>query len=351
MSQAASAPVANTASPAPQTADGGQVATTTSATDINRQDGGSSAVSQDAHEPREPRELGSTESIMDALADMDGDAASGEPDTGGESGSHVETEQSAPAADAPATWSPEEKAMFGQLPPALQQAVVRRETERERFAHAKAQETALARHQLGQLTQWAHQRMEQSLQVAQMSIEGDFAGIDWLALQKADPGTYLQLDAARRERYAMLQQTAAEHQRLSEFGMHQLRQAEAERLQGEYNAVMPQLAAVLGADMDKASVRKDVAAYLRSIGAPPEHIDGISHAYQLSMAVKAMLWDKAADTRAQAAQKVAAAPKVQKTSGRGTDSAERDPGRARDALRRNGSSTENVANALKHLGF
>lgn len=354
MSQAASAPVADTASPAQQ------VTATATATGT---DGGQSATSTTTTErdvtPREPRELGSTESIMDALADMDGDhAGSGQDGQDGEPGPEApETAQGsetppAEVPEAPSSWTPEEKAMFGQLPPELQQTVIRRETERERFVHTKAQETAQARHQLGQLTQWAEQQMGQSLQAAQMVLEGEYAGIDWLGLQKSDPAIFLQLDADRRERYAAIQRLAAQHQQIAEFGRVQAVQAEAAHLHAEADAAMPQLAAVMGKDVDKAAVRKDVVAYLQHLGAPPEHINGLTHAYQLTMAVKAMLWDKAAHTRAEAAKKVAAAPQMQKT-GRApvSDSGDRDPGRARDALKRHGSSTENVANALKHLGF
>ena len=360
MSQAASAPVANTASPAQQATDGGQISTT--ATTGTEYEGAS--VSREPREADTPRELGSTESIVDALADMDGESSGQERDTtapGTEAGPDASDPltqggdtppaQEQPAVGAPATWTPEEKALFGQLPPALQQAVARRETERERFVHAKTQETAQTRHNLDLFSQWISQNLDRSLQTAQMLMEGDYASIDWQRLKQSDPTTHAKLEERYRARYAKLARAAAENRQMAELGQLQARQIEGQRLEGEFDAAMPQVVAMVGANVSKTAVSDTVAAYLRHLGAPPEHVGGVTHAYQLTMAVKAMLWDQATHARARAAQKVAAAPRVQKTSGRGTDSTGRDPGRARDALRRRGSSTDNVADALKHLGF
>jgi hypothetical protein len=72
-----------------------------------------------------------------------------------------------PAIDAPASWTPEHKAAFAQLPPDTQQFLAARESERERFIHAKSQETAAARREV----ESASSQIQSFRQYAEMAEE------------------------------------------------------------------------------------------------------------------------------------------------------------------------------------
>lgn len=60
----------------------------------------------------------------------------------------AEAEPDLPPIKAPASWTAEEQAEFGELPRALQETVTRREAEREKFVQAKSQEAARVRTEL-----------------------------------------------------------------------------------------------------------------------------------------------------------------------------------------------------------
>jgi hypothetical protein len=311
----------------------------------------------------EPRILTSDEDIAAALGDDrsgdDNDGIDGsEADEGGLSGDGQDGRQAAdapPVVDAPATWTAEEKKLFAQMPPALQQAVSRREVEREQFVNARARETQEARQQRDHVSQWAASQLGPAVQAAQTAMEYEFAGIDWINLQKTDPAAFLQLDAMRRERTAAVEKAMGAYNQFmgqqKAMRQQQHKQHVAEHMNREFGQALPAVQALIGQGFEGKKFSADLSEYLKSVGAPEDHIKGIDFGYQLVLATKAMLYDKMQKTAQNAAQKVANAPQVQGVKGRQFGKGEGNPQAARDILRKNGSSTENVADALKHLGF
>jgi hypothetical protein len=137
-----------------------------------------------------------------------------------------------------------------------------------------------------------------------------------------------------------------------EAARRQQRQRHAEEhLQKEFGQVLPAVQTLVGQGFEGKTYAQDLAGYLKSVGAPDDHIRGIDFGYQLVLATKAMLYDKMQKSAQSAAKKVAHAPQVQGVKARQSGKSEGNPGAAREILRKHGSSTENVADALKQLGF
>lgn len=315
----------------------------------------------------EPRVLTSDEDIAAALegleeerpaanTDENDESGSGEGEVPGEGQEELAQEQTPPpVVDAPASWTEEEKKLFAGMPPELQQAVSRREAERERFVSARAQETQEARQQRDQTVQWVHSQLGPAVKAAQLAVEYEFAGIDWNNLQKTDPATFLQLDAMRRERITAVEKAMAAYNQFTarqEADRRQQRKRQAEEhLQKEYGQALPAVQALVGQGFENKKFAQDLAGYLQSVGAPADHIAGMDHGYQLVLATKAMLYDTMQKHAQSAAKKVANAPQVQGVKARQAGKNEGNPQAAREILRKNGSSTETVADALKQLGF
>jgi hypothetical protein len=256
------------------------------------------------------------------------------------------------AVEAPAGWGTDAKAIFDKLPPEIKAEVARRETERERFVNAKGQEAAELKKERDRMLTDGKQLLQQGLYAAKMAVESDFSGIDWIKLQQTDPVTYLQLDGQRRERLRAVEQAMQAHAAFERQQQAQYIKSEGERLKTEIEAVKPKLQALMGKDWNATAYASDVRQYLEKIGAPKEHAENINHGYQLEIATKAMLYDRQEKLRATAAQKIAAAPKMQPVRGQGMGGKKTtDLQAARNKLRTGGSSTENIVDALGSLGF
>ena len=302
------------------------------------------------------------ESMEDIVAALSRDGQ--EPDVA-ESGRREteapEEEEAAPAqegeaepavvADVPASWSDAEKAMFSALSPELQQSLSRREAEREQAIARHAQEAAATRQGYDELHTWAKDQLGSALQAASLAAEADFGNVDWLNLQKNDPATYLQLDAMRKERMAALEQGMSQYRELAAKEQQQQRQRYYQHLQAESASVAPVVQKLIGQGFEGKAFAKELSSYLKSVGAPESHIADIGYGYQLVMATKAMLYDRQEKARQSAEQKVAAAPKVQKTAARQGDSGkDAELRNARAALARNPNSKDALIRVLMAEG-
>lgn len=259
----------------------------------------------------------------------------------------------APEVMAPASWKPEEKALFASLPPDVRAALSRRETEREQFVNLKAQEAATERQERMKLEGAMRQNLGPALQAAQLAYEADFSGIDWQGLQRENPAAYQELSAQRAERLQRIETVRQQVQALGQQDAQRRQAAMQEHLQTEFTAMQPAIADLMGqADYDRTAYRNDMSAYMKAQGAPDGHINGMTHGYQLVLATKAMLYDKQQQARKAAAEKVASAPKVQPPKARNQQHNQGpDVNAAKERIRKGGSSTENIADALKLAGF
>jgi len=85
--------------------------------------------------------------VDNPLDEDDGEADDGAEDGENPSEDEQEAEPDAPAIDAPASWDAEAKKVFASLSPEAQRIVADRESQRDKFVNAKANEAATARKQ------------------------------------------------------------------------------------------------------------------------------------------------------------------------------------------------------------
>lgn len=251
-----------------------------------------------------------TEQAQDQSADSESD------DTQDDQAASDEEQQAAPRIKPPASWDKDSQETFAKLPPELQEKVAAREKEREAFANTKAQEAAQARKEREQLLEFATKEVTQTLRMAQDAIEGEFAGIDWLALQASDPNTFLQLDALRKQRLDKIHGLQQQREALAQQHEHTQRAQAQATLQEEAQKVLPDLKRMIGESFTPESFRKDIGGYLEKQGVPSERVGMMSNGWELTISTKAMLYDKMQEAKAQATKKVASAPTVQKSNGR-----------------------------------
>jgi hypothetical protein len=210
-------------------------------------------------------------------------------------------EQPPPAAAAiepPASWSQDEKAAFSQLPPALQQTVARRESQREALVTQRSQEAAEARRAFDGERQAAVALRSEYLQGLQKMMvlaapeAAALSNVDWVAVQAQSPAEYTRLHAMRealRSRLGAIEQEFQQGQaQLSAYQQQQLGQLVAAEHQA-LNAKMPDF----GDGVKGAQLRKDLGTYLRDAGGfTPQEISTAYDHRLVVLATKAMLYDR-----------------------------------------------------------
>lgn len=201
------------------------------------------------------------------------------------------------AAEPPKYWSQEAKAKFAELPPELQAVVLQQEGPREEAAAKAKQEAAEVRQKaeqkLAQVSRFADAltaRIPQ-WQAAFRSKWGESP--DWVAHAQAVGSEQATLDKLQFEQERELLAEAEKAQTIAQQQAHQA------YIKGEE-------AKLQGTELSEPAKRREVAQYLLENGkdeVTPDRLGQIS-AFELQLAHKAMLWD-----RAQAALKQA--PKQQ----------------------------------------
>ena len=152
--------------------------------------------------------------------------------------------------------------------------------------------------------------LRRALDVMSRVVECDCSGTDWDALARRDPGLWVRMRQqrdARRNAVSALEQrwqarrAAEEARRAAED--RRLLSAEADAFRAEFRELM-------GEERDHETCKAELYGYLLEQGVPAEVLGRISRAYELRMAVKALLFDRMKDCRASAAAKMALAPAV-----------------------------------------
>jgi len=245
------------------------------------------------------------------------DTGAGEtPPTGDEDGKGQGEQQPAAAAiEPPQSWNAEEKQAFSQLPPALQQAVVRRESQREAVLTQRSQEAAEARNAFSAERQAAvAQRVEylqglQKMMVLAAPEAAALENIDWVAVQAQSPAEYTRLHALREGMRARLGQIDAQFQQQQQQLAAGQQQQLAELVAKEAKALNERWPDF--ADEAKGTtLRKELSTYLRNGGFSSQELDTAYDHRLVVLATKAMLYDKqlAASASADAKRNNVAAP-------------------------------------------
>lgn len=279
----------------------------------------------------------------ESLTEDQGEGAGDEP--AGEQGKEPDKEP----VPFPTSWGAEAKEAFSKLPRDVQEIVSKRESEREKYVSAKAEEAAQERKKVESLSKYAETELTKALQAGAAVIEAEFSGIDWARLQYESPTEFMRLDALRKQRAAALAPVLGQLEQFRKAQEAEGQKQDAERreaLKGEFAATLPRVAAVLGEGFDKKKFAGDVADYLKSVNAPDDHAKGITHAYQVELIAKAMKYDAMRKDAAAAEKKVAGAKPVMKPAAAGGKSESGKVDAARKQLRNNPDSTDALAALL-----
>lgn len=208
--------------------------------------------------------------------DMAGDAPEPEPDE----------MEDADGDDDPRTgpqwWPKAAKARFAELPADLQAVVLEQEEKREAVTARAKQEAFEARRRASDRQAQAEQLADELAEVVPQAVQAfqsRWSQVDWDEIAEAYGTEHAQ---------ALQAQAVAEQQQLA-----QLAAVQAEAAQ---RAHLAYLAAeedkLTGTELADKARRGEVARYLLEGGAPAEQLSGIS-AFELTIAHKAMLWDRA----------------------------------------------------------
>lgn len=196
----------------------------------------------------------------------------------------------------------------------------------------------------------ANAQLQQALTTMQQVIEGEFRQVDWNGLAASDPASYVQLQRMYADRMNAVQQIQQGIARQVQAVQQQRAAEEQQRLHNEFDQVLPEIKALVGAGFEGKKFAGEIAEYLAKQGFPAESINGISRGYELKTVAKAMLYDRLASQRAKAAVKVAEAPKVTAPRGSAKDSSGNDRlKKAMAFLNKNPNSTDAIAAVFEQL--
>jgi hypothetical protein len=258
-----------------------------------------------------------------------------------------EQEAAAPDPVMPEGW---EEAMWQAATPEMRAKVAEQATAHAAELAAERKAMADLKAQQEQFAIQANAQLQQALTTMQQVIEGEFRQVDWQNLAQTDPASYVQLQQMYNSRIAAVQQIQQGIARQVQVYQQQRAQEEAQRLHSEFNTVLPEIKAMVGAGFEGKKFAAEVADYLAKQGFPAEAINGISRGHELKTAVKAMLYDKLSAQRAKAAAKVAEAPKVSQPRGTAKDTSGSDRlKKAMSYLAKNPNSTDAAAAVFENL--
>lgn len=212
----------------------------------------------------------------------------------------LESDPETPAIAAPQSWDAEERATFKTLPPAAQEIILKRETERDR-AVSKAQQEATGERKKAEaeLTNLAQFKtvFEQVVTRAEKVFADKWANVDWLAWAAQDPAAYTlgkaQFDAEQGElRQVQQAQTAAEQVKQQAEQTQFQNYVKAEYV--ELSQVAPEMADPKTGPALRSTVTEFLQGLHRSDGQraiPDENITRIS-AIEMALARDAMEYRK-----------------------------------------------------------
>lgn len=277
-----------------------------------------------------------------------------------DSGDGEETEPPEPSEVKPPNGlTPEEKALFRELPPALQQAYARRENDRDRAFTQKTQELAQHRQAIeaavsetqSERSRYAENLM-QLMRVASPEA-AKFAEIDWQRLAQEQPAEYVKLSAERdalRGRIGAIQQeiTRVQQQQMQAQAQQfaYLQQVEAQRLV----EALPDFGDPVKGPRKQAEMRD----WLIHNGFTAEEIGQVADHRIIKVIDIAMRVDRQAQARRTAEQQqVRTAPSVQPPGSgrqRGDTTAAQQHQQQMARLRRTGSPDDAIAIFKRMLG-
>lgn len=227
------------------------------------------------------------------------DAAPGEsPASGDEEGQSEAQGQSPAPIVAPNSWSDEDKAVFGKLPPEAQKVIARRESERDKAFTQRTQEIADERKgwetertaMQGQRQQY-QTSLQQLLHLALPEAQA-FANVEWTKLSTENPAEYVRLSAARDQLRGRVQTLHAEQQRVQGEILAE-QQKRAQSFLGEQRRLLAEKIPDF-ADAEKGKkLAQDLSAWLGNQGFTAQEVGQVADHRLVSLALRAMRADQA----------------------------------------------------------
>ena len=223
-----------------------------------------------------------------------------------------------PPIEPPASWKAEEKALFAELPRAVQETLTRRESEREKFVQTKAQEAAQTRSAVEREAAQAFQQLQAQYTAQLQHFEG------LLAVPEPDP----QLIADDPELYA--HQLAQHRQYTAQRQQAQQARAQAEQqaeflqqqiAQREQQATAAALAEHFPEYLDPESgpkLREALGSTALALGYTAEQLQNVDHLDLLAMRTandwraKAAKYDALMATKMETVRAAKGLPRVSK---------------------------------------
>lgn len=254
-----------------------------------------------------------------------GDGEEGQPEPA--EGEESET----PAIEPPQSWSADDKAVFGTLPPEAQAVIARRESERDKLIGQRTQEIAEQRkaHEAERTAiQTERQTYAQSLQqmmllaVPEAKKFAEMTDADWLQLSREKPAEWASLSAERdvlRNRVGAVQ---AELQRVNEQTIRDQQQHFGEFRVEQQQKLVEKIPEFGDAEKGK-KLAGELRTWLQDQGFSEQEIGQAVDHRLIFIATKAMRADQAETARKAAeAKRANPAPTVQRPgSKQGSDSA------------------------------
>lgn len=303
-------------------------------------------------------DLNTTDGLADYFDSLDTDESDEpekEPEQAPESeGTEPETSDPDPDQEQPETESvtvPEgwDEAVYRAMPPEARSAVEQREQ-----AHAEAVRQHIASVQKAQAEQAEYEQrvaneLQIALQAANLIVNAEFDGVNWLELQRTDPAQFLALDAERKQRMAAIQQLQAKAQAAEMYRQKKEAERNHVQLKAEFDAALPKVRKLVGEGFEGKAFRSELCEYMTSCGISPEVQGMLSKGYELEIITKAMLYDKQLTTAAAAAKKVAEAPVVHVNNKTNRDNGNERFSKARAVLKTNPNSTDALAAVFESM--
>src|SRR5215471_14265078 len=213
-------------------------------------------------------------------------------------------EQPPPAAaiEPPTSWSTDEKQAFKELPPALQQTVARRESQREAALTQRSQEAADARRAYaGERQAAVVQRAEYLASLQKMMVlaapeAAALQNVDMVAVQAQSPAEYTRLLAMReslKSRLATIETEFAQAQQQYAAQLAAAQQQQLAELVEKESQALFEKAPDFNDPAKKEQLQRDLGIYLRDIGGFTRQEIEASYDHRLViLANKAMLYDR-----------------------------------------------------------
>jgi len=260
------------------------------------------AVSLLTDEPVEyadaPAEEAQTDQASDDQADV-GDDAPDEDDPASEEAPEDDEDAEEPQAaaiQAPEFWSAEEKALFAQAPPDVQMLVAAKTAEAEKRVYSAKEEAAEARKAASGVAEQG-EKLDQFLSHAESLFRDRWDGVDFVAWAATDPQAAFQ---AKLE-YDAEQQAISQARSAREAAQTQ---EHRQFLSVEFGK-LKEAGSPLADPQKGKEARTELLTYMTSQGIPEEAFSWAS-ASELTIAHKAMLYDKLQAERAR--KPIVAAP-------------------------------------------